>query len=306
METLDFILDCIEHEPEPIAQILLATAIGNVWVVQIKGDLYQAQLRDGDAFPTEFLADFRRGCEVMLSNSTAKVKVKTIASDISGCFNIILSDDEVEKLARKTSAVNMLTVKPLFRFQDWTAGAEAQYQTAELLRAGVYERAQPVNTIVKALVTIDAAVERWKAWDKSPETMPETDLDGNLLNDIEADNRYNFYLECQQALTAIAEKATTMNLSEPIDYSELTVVKRKAEIMMISAALGLSTKSTMFNRMTVGKISEIWKTIVELINKADENDSTKVPEDLVQPVDNAEKKPETSVPVSAKSSRSRK
>jgi hypothetical protein len=136
--------------------------------------------------------------------------------------------------------------------------------------------------------------------------MPETDLEGNLLSDVEADSRYKFYLECQQTLTAIAEKATAMNLSEPIDYSELTVVKRKAEIMMISAALGLSTKSTMFNRMAVGKISEIWKTIVELINKADENDLTTVPEDLVEAIPDAEKKPETLTPVSAKPNRSKK
>jgi hypothetical protein len=306
METLDFILDCIGHEPMPIAQITLATPIGNVWVVQIKDDLYQAQLRESDDFPADCLASFRRGCEVLLTNSAAKVRVRAILGEESNCFNMTLTEEDAAKLAKKTSAVSMLTVQPLFKFEDWTAGAEAQYQQAELLRAGIYERAQPVNTIVKALVTIDAAVERWKGWDGSPEAMPETDLEGNLLSEIEADNRYKFYLECQQALSAIAEKATAMELAEPIDFSELTVVKRRAEIMMICSALGLSPKNPMFARMSVGKISEIWKTIVDLINKADDNQLTAVPEDLVQPADAPEKKPENSVPENVKPNKSRK
>lgn len=303
MQTLDFIIDRIGYEPEPIAQITIAAPIGSVWIVQLKDDLYQAQIRGSSTLPIEY----KPGVEVLLVNDTSQLKVKSISSNVDGCFNLTLDEGQATCFAKHTSEASVLTVKPLFKFKDWNAGAEAQYQLAEELRAGIYERAQPINTIVKALLIVDAAVERWDAWDKNPETIPETDLEGNLLTDIQAGERYSFYKKCQKALTEISEEAATMRLAEPIDYAELTISNRKAQIMMISSALGISPKHTMFTRMAVGKISEIWSIIADLMINAD-NPTTAIDVDLLVPEleISDEKKSPTSHPGSERKSKSKK
>lgn len=260
-------IEQIQLEREPIEYISVAIEIGNVWVVKLGNDRYQAQLQGADYMPKTFCV----GNYVQLVSKEKKIKVRSEQSTVMGCFEFVCDDNCDKQLFNARSIED----KPLYPFDRWDVAAETQYLVAQRNISAYYERIQPINTVVKAIMVIDAAAERWRKWDSDPATMPELDLDGKVFPEEEIQERLAFYREASEALNGIAEKATTMQLAEPIDIGEFAAARRTNEIAMIAAALGLSTRISFFTNMSGAEATANWNKIAELLSP----DSTPIEEE---------------------------
>lgn len=259
---LDFMIEQVLEAREPIEHINVPFPIGQVWVVASEPGKYQTQLRDSDRLPKELVS----GSDVILISNGQKTVVKAIASSLPGCFDF---ENDDNKLGRKLYDASVIASKPLYLFRHWDASAVLQHDLAERNLSAMAERIQPINAVVKALMTIDAAVARWESWDKDPQLMPETDLEGKPLSDFDIGQRLSFYHECQAQLNDIANKSLELELSEPVDYKEFIGVRRTSEIAMISAALGIPIRSPLLAGMSSEVATSHWSEIVRILKKHD-------------------------------------
>ena len=115
---LDFMVEQIQLEREPIEYIAVAIEVGNFWIVRLKGDRYQAQMQGSDYLPKTFIP----GGWAQLVNKTSKVKIQSEPSRVLGCFEFECDGDVNNQLFN----VRTIEEKPLYPFDRWDSTAEAQ------------------------------------------------------------------------------------------------------------------------------------------------------------------------------------
>lgn len=266
---LDFIVSELTKNSEPLEVVTILKPVrGQVWITLIEKakeegapSRYQAQCSSVNKLEMVSLLSG----DVIVTSSAGKVAIKPLKSDVDGCFDILLSDEDAALISRQKVSAYQSTLKDLYSTDNLPSDAALRLWIAQSSEAKLYNRARPISNIFLALNTIDYNVGLWESYAMGEIECPEFDLDGNLLSGNKAEERYQFWLDAQNAIAGVAQKAAQLQLANPIDAKEFTLTLRKLQIEMILAALQMPSNDASFDWLGsegvsrfLAEIKKIW------------------------------------------------